>query len=188
LLVTTDTDCTWKLDGVAQGKLSLDDPRVVKTTAGDHIIQAVSADGRLRWAGTVTADPSEQRIVKIPLSDSLPNWTDPATGLMWTKKNNGSDVTWQQASNYCQNLTLAGYSGWKLPTIDELDSIYDGTVLGLNVKGGILTGIMDWSSTVGNPSGEAWIVGFATIGDHRGHVPIDAVKFMRALCVRRSGE
>jgi serine/threonine-protein kinase len=27
-------------------------------------------------------------------------WTDPATGLMWTKKDNGKDMNWQQATDY----------------------------------------------------------------------------------------
>ena len=53
-------------------------------------------------------------------------WIDPSTGLMWTAKDNGNDITWRKAMKYCQNLSLAGYSDWRLPTIDELSSIYDG--------------------------------------------------------------
>lgn len=30
---------------------------------------------------------------------------------MWTKKDNGSDVNWNQANAYCSNLLLADYSG-----------------------------------------------------------------------------
>jgi len=48
-------------------------------------------------------------------------WVDPDTGLMWAgKDNNGKDVNWRQATKYCRNLRLAGYSDWRLPTIDEL--------------------------------------------------------------------
>lgn len=57
-----------------------------------------------------------------------PTWTDPATGLMWAKKDFGSDVSWEQASDYCTKLQLAGYNDWRLPTIEELEGIYDSSV------------------------------------------------------------
>lgn len=37
-------------------------------------------------------------------------WIDPSTGLMWTAKDNGNDISWDNAVKYCQNLSLAGYS------------------------------------------------------------------------------
>ena len=56
---------------------------------------------------------------------------------MWTR--NGSDVNWPQARDYCAKLTLAGYSNWRLATIDELAGIYDETQSGnsCHIKGGI---------------------------------------------------
>jgi hypothetical protein len=63
LLVTTDTSCDWKLDGVSQGRLNVYDAKVVKTTAGEHFLQATSADGQMKWQGMVKADPSELREV-----------------------------------------------------------------------------------------------------------------------------
>jgi hypothetical protein len=68
---------------------------------------------------------------------------------MWARQDNGSDVNWNQASNYCRNLTLAGYSNWRLATIDELADIYDQTpnVNGSRIKGDIrLTACCPWSS------------------------------------------
>ena len=181
---------------MAQGKLSVDDPRVVKTTAGDHIIQAVSEDGKLNWTGTVTADPSAQKMVKIALSDLLPTWTDPATGLMWTKKDNGSNVDWNQAVAFCQNLSLGGYSGWRLPTTDELEAIYDpsveipghwpnGQAATWHVKGNLmLSSGWQWTSSGGRPSGKAWYFSFGT-GDRLAH-QLGSGDFRRALCVRDS--
>ena len=61
--VTTDTSCDWKLDGVSQGRLNVYDAKVVKTTAGEHFLQATSADGQMKWQGMVKADPSELREV-----------------------------------------------------------------------------------------------------------------------------
>ncbi len=42
---------------------------------------------------------------------------------MWAAKDNGKDVTWHKAVRYCRNLQLAGYSNWRLATLDELASL-----------------------------------------------------------------
>lgn len=36
----------------------------------------------------------------------------------------GSEMTWSMANSYCNNLTLMGMSGWKMPTRDELAQMY----------------------------------------------------------------
>jgi Protein of unknown function (DUF1566) len=190
LLVTTDTNCDWKLDGVSQGRLNVDDAKVVKTTAGEHLLQATSADGQLKWQSTVTADSSAQRLVKIPLSDLVPTWTDPATGLMWERTGNGSDVDWKQASSYCANLRLSGVSGWRLPTIEELTAIYDQTqnVSGWHIKGGMHPTGPTWSNSVGNDSAVgAWAFQFDFFLGKQGTYDPRESRNGRALCVRRSG-
>ncbi|MGO8793572.1 MAG: hypothetical protein ACLQLC_02020 [Candidatus Sulfotelmatobacter sp.] len=78
LVVTCDMDCNWKLGGVEQSGLSADGTTVIKTIVGEHLIQATSLDGQAKWQGTVSADSSAQRVVKIPL---LPFWTDAVTYL-----------------------------------------------------------------------------------------------------------
>lgn len=52
-------------------------------------------------------------------------WYDAAHGLMWTDKDNGKDVTWDEANHYCQTLTLDSFSDWRLAMIPELQSLYD---------------------------------------------------------------
>lgn len=51
--------------------------------------------------------------------------TDNATGLMWMQNDNGSAILWENALNYAENLSYAGYSDWRLPDIKELQSIID---------------------------------------------------------------
>jgi len=57
--------------------------------------------------------------------------SDNVTGLMWVQDgnssgcNNGVELNWQDAINYCDNLNYAGYSDWRLPKFRELNSIVD---------------------------------------------------------------
>jgi len=48
---------------------------------------------------------------------------DHVTGLTWQRHDDGIKRTWREALDYCENLTLAGYSDWRLPTKKELQSI-----------------------------------------------------------------
>jgi len=48
--------------------------------------------------------------------------TDNVTGLMWQKVD-GGEKTFENAITYCDNLVLAGYSDWRLPTPLESFSI-----------------------------------------------------------------
>lgn len=51
-------------------------------------------------------------------------WPDPDSGLMWTGEaawKSFRGITWRQANDYCSTLQLGGFSGWRLPTIDEAD-------------------------------------------------------------------
>ena len=51
--------------------------------------------------------------------------TDNLTGLMWTKNANlpGGYKTWQQALDYTNGLSLCGYTDWRLPNVNELESL-----------------------------------------------------------------
>lgn len=53
--------------------------------------------------------------------------TDLATGLMWQQADDGVGRNWEEALDYSENLTLAGYDDWRLPNAHELQSIVDYT-------------------------------------------------------------
>jgi hypothetical protein len=45
--------------------------------------------------------------------------------LVWANKDNGRNVTWQEAKEYCENYRGGGYTDWRMPTQDELAGLYD---------------------------------------------------------------
>ena len=48
--------------------------------------------------------------------------TDTTSGLIW-QKTYLSNKTWKEALDYCENLTYANYSDWRLPNLNELFSL-----------------------------------------------------------------
>lgn len=51
--------------------------------------------------------------------------TDNNTGLMWEQIPSPDGFSYQDAIEYCENLELAGYDDWRLPSLKELFSISD---------------------------------------------------------------
>ncbi len=51
--------------------------------------------------------------------------TDNVTGLVWQRKDDDTLRRWADASSYCENLNLGGYTDWRLPTEYELQTILD---------------------------------------------------------------
>lgn len=133
-------------------------------------------------------------------------WVDSSDGLMWAAKDSDKRGGWHKAVNYCRKLRLAGYSDWRLATIDELESLvnlpayateYEGgsDILhrnaDLKVSGGLLlTYGRQWSSTPvldlnGRPSGHAfWSFWFDEGRRWKGFDDPLEGDTMNALCVR----
>jgi hypothetical protein len=51
--------------------------------------------------------------------------TDTKTRLMWAAKDNGSPIHWEDAFSYCQNYGGGGHTDWRMPTLAELESLYN---------------------------------------------------------------
>ncbi len=128
-------------------------------------------------------------------------WLDSSTGLMWTAKDNGKDISYRNAIRYCRNLRLAGYSDWRLANMWNLQGMYDSKA---NAPG--LAGPGKESNSTWHIKGNLFLTGYQwsrTIDD-RGHIwdypyyfdfnegksndqpsgPFYSFVFMRALCVR----
>ena len=117
-------------------------------------------------------------------------WTDQQTHLTWTIKDNGRNVNWNMARDYCQALRTAGFSDWRLASREELKNIYDASAdpeisdWKRHTKGGIaLTGAVVWSGTRDNTTvfgeGAVWVK-FSDGSDFTDRIAAPA----RALCVR----
>jgi hypothetical protein len=52
--------------------------------------------------------------------------TDSGTHLMW-QQGESSLMTWEEALSYCEGLTLAGSTDWRLPNHKELHTLVDYT-------------------------------------------------------------
>ncbi len=51
--------------------------------------------------------------------------TDNNTGLLWQQQNDNKTRTWSDALSYCLDLSLDGFTDWRLPTYYELMTIAD---------------------------------------------------------------
>jgi TIR domain/Protein of unknown function (DUF1566) len=110
-------------------------------------------------------------------------YLDSRTGLLWTKSEN-LRFRWPEANEYCQNLGLSGYSDWRLPTIDELQKLYNRK--DENIRKPFRPPYWwVWSSTKEGPD-SAWYFDFRD--GERGRLRLAHRIDDRALCVRRSGE
>lgn len=45
--------------------------------------------------------------------------------LIWATKDNGVDIDWRAAHAYCEQLELAGFDDWRLPGLEELETLLE---------------------------------------------------------------
>ena len=100
--------------------------------------------------------------------------TDSQIGLIWAPAPN-NDIDWNQANEYVSNLTLGGYTDWRLPSREELRELYRPSKV-LHV-----TGKWVWSSEEGDSS-SAWAFNFTDGHEYR--FPRSSSANTRILAVR----
>ena len=120
----------------------------VKTTSNCYVWAVRSSSTFLAKTGqTLSYAPGDDGNLRIGVDWPNPRFTDNGngtmtdnlTGLMWEKEPNNILRTWINALNYANNLTLGGYSDWRLPNINELESLLNlgesDLAIWLNTKG-----------------------------------------------------
>lgn len=73
-------------------------------------------------AGEESSEPRFARLVADAVRDSH-------SALVWTARDSGLELSWPDADEHCRSRAL-GSAGvqWRLPSIEELASLYDGSV------------------------------------------------------------
>ena len=146
--------------------------RRLRITTAAAIVLFLAAPGWLFYDGWRR---EQQR-----LNDNI--FQDTAAGLTWTRKDNGTDIEWGDAGEYCRSRSSQlGYSGWRLPTFDELKRLYDGHAADIALTGGSVwtsTPADDWDPA--NP--EYRFIEFSANGRFAS-APVGYSNYIRALCV-----
>lgn len=174
----TDGGYTWRLPAVKELQTLLD---YSASPAVTSFMNNITADGY--WTSTsLAADPGHSHYVHFlrgetyarPGTDSLKavcvtegkvpdnNFTDgssvihdSSTQLMWQNRALPVFFTWADALTYCENLDYSDYDDWRLPNINELQSIYDYTAFSPATNPFFITTMVPmpffWSSTT-NPA------------------------------------
>ncbi|MDH4161174.1 MAG: DUF1566 domain-containing protein [Nitrospirota bacterium] len=62
--------------------------------------------------------------------------TDNLTGLMWVKAPDPTGRTWQEALDYADGLDLCGHTDWRLPNVNELESLLHAEYTNTTLCGG----------------------------------------------------
>ncbi|MBM2837512.1 MAG: hypothetical protein HW415_137 [Deltaproteobacteria bacterium] len=86
------------------------------------------------------------------------------TGLIWQKQDNNKTRDWSNAMSYCDGLILAGYSDWRLPSKDELETLVDRSKSSPSIDTTFFPNTISsvyWSSTTyAGLTTNAWYVNF----------------------------
>jgi len=110
--------------------------------------------------------------------------TDTNTGLMWAAIDNGNPINWADAKEYCENYEGVGYTDWRMPTLDELEALYDEKLensKGFHIAAVIgLTDCVVWASELRDEEAGAYRF---HVGKRR-YPPRTFTYYLRALPVR----
>lgn len=123
--------------------------------------ETISAGGSKRFHVRAVRELVTPTYVSAQFTDNADGTiTDNLTNLIWQKTPYSDSITWEDALNYAETLSLNGFSDWRLPNIKELQSINDESLINpsLNINY-FSTGNAKkyWSSTtLPNHTTEAW--------------------------------
>jgi hypothetical protein len=136
-------------------------PRAQSLGVGDYVVEALRHLEKLQTQSLTQLSADRFR------DNGDGTVSDSRTGLMWQQSDDGEERTYVDALSYCSALRLAGYSDWRLPSVQELKSavVLGGTA---NVDRSFLKAKPEryWTSTefAGQPK-IAYTVDFADGGE-----------------------
>lgn len=120
---------------------------------------------------------------------------DTRTKLMWAAKDNGADINWQNAKNYCESYRGGGYTDWRMPTQIELMGLYNKNkprpmACETSNTNRVETGLIDiscyyvWASETGSSFFRSTAAFFGFYDGDRAYYRQSYNSYMRALPVR----
>ena len=90
--------------------------------------------------------------------------TDSQTRLQWQDDAIGTTMPWEPSITHCENLSLDGYSDWRLPNLRELTSLIDDSKVAPSIDTSVFEHTASyyyWSSTTyAGATSRAWYVYF----------------------------
>ncbi len=129
---------------------------------GNHLkTETVSAGGTKKYHVRAVRNPISPTNIANQFTDNGDGTIrDNLTNLLWQKTPHPDTLTWEQALTYAENLTLGGFSDWRLPNIKELQSINDERLISPSVTTNFFpnVGIKKYwsSSSLPNQTTKAW--------------------------------
>ena len=107
--------------------------------------------------------PSPRFVVGTGVGTTDQCVTDTLTGLMWVRAPSAVVSTWENALTSANGLTLCGFSDWRLPNVNELESLVNSEVSDqaafLNTQGSSNVQVsFYWSSTSFTGPTHAWLI------------------------------
>jgi hypothetical protein len=135
LVITTDAPCRVYVDRKSEGELEPGNTLEVGVDLGEIEVRAISLEvGRAAWEKTLEFEEEGQaESVRVRMSKTIRKlrqeerqtgvFKDRQTALMWMRRDNGRDVDLREAYAFCRDLDYAGYDGWRLPTLEELETL-----------------------------------------------------------------
>lgn len=100
---------------------------VLMASAGVGFVDLAGAIPLESWDNKI---PNASMRFKVLAEFSSQAVLDKETGLVWEQSPASTNTLWEAARTQCTALTTGGRKGWRLPSVHELASLIDPTVVG----------------------------------------------------------
>ena len=105
-------------------------------------------------------------------------FTDTSSGIMWQTEDDGSTRSKDEAVAYCRGLKLAGFTDWRLPTLQEFQALTraaEGNELGVIAHFSLSAGDVYWTASPGPQSNVSYVADGTTMFNTNAY-PVRAVR------------